>query len=65
MDTSVSDPQLTATSTSPRADHPAWMKRVGYAISEVIHGSARTLGRCMLSSPSCEKNNVISDWSAQ
>jgi hypothetical protein len=29
----------------------------------IIHGSGRTIG--MLSWPSCEKTNVISDWSAQ
>ena len=27
----------------------------------IIHGSGRTIGRCMLSWPSCEKTNVISD----
>jgi hypothetical protein len=32
---------------------------------QLPHGSARTIGRCMLSWPSCEKTNVISDWSAQ
>lgn len=36
MNTSVSDPELTATSTSPHADHPARMKRVGWAISGLM-----------------------------
>jgi hypothetical protein len=32
---------------------------------QFIHVAARTIGRGMLSWPSCEKTNVISDWSAQ
>ena len=36
MNTSVSDPRPTATSTFPHADHLAWMTRVGWAISGLM-----------------------------
>src|SRR6266478_86676 len=56
---------LSAVSIS--ANNPEYLRGLPRAASrfKLIHGPVRTIGRCMLSWPLCEKTNVILDWSAQ